>query len=34
LGGCKQGPNIRILPANVKQRRVTPADIAEILQGY
>jgi hypothetical protein len=34
LGGCKQGPNIRILPANVKQRRVKPADIAEILQHY
>lgn len=34
LGGCKHGPNIRIMPANVKQRQVAPGDIEGILQRY
>ncbi|MFK8182738.1 MAG: (2Fe-2S) ferredoxin domain-containing protein [Phormidesmis sp.] len=27
LGGCKNGPNIRLLPQNVKHRNVKPSDI-------
>ncbi len=34
LGGCKRGPNIRLLPDNVKYRHVQPADINEILQRH
>ncbi len=31
LGGCKHGPNIRIMPANVKYYHVQPADISGLL---
>ncbi|PZO60373.1 MAG: hypothetical protein DCF15_02080 [Phormidesmis priestleyi] len=31
LGGCKHGPNIRIMPANVKYYHVQPADIGGLL---
>lgn len=31
LGGCKRGPNIRIMPANVKYYHVQPADISDLL---
>ena len=31
LGGCKHGPNIRIMPANVKYYHVQPADIEGLL---
>ncbi|MGC1309872.1 MAG: (2Fe-2S) ferredoxin domain-containing protein [Phormidesmis sp.] len=34
LGGCKQGPNIRLLPANVKYRHVQTEDIDGILQRH
>lgn len=32
LGGCKNGPNIRLLPANVKHRSVKPSEIEELLK--
>ena len=32
LGGCKRGPNLRVLPANVKHYHVQPQDIERILQ--
>ena len=31
LGGCKNGPNIRLLPANVKYRGVRPSDISQLI---
>lgn len=31
LGGCKHGPNLRIMPANVKYYHVQPADISGLL---
>ena len=31
LGGCKNGPNIRLLPANVKHRSVKPSDIPTLV---
>ncbi len=34
LGGCKRGPNIRLLPDNVKYRHVQPEDVNEILQRH
>lgn len=34
LGGCKRGPNIRILPGNVKYRNVQPAELDQILQKH
>ena len=34
LGGCKRGPNIRMLPDNVKYRHVQPAEIDGILQTH
>jgi len=34
LGGCKRGPNIRILPDNVKYRSVQPVDLDQILQKH
>lgn len=34
LGGCKRGPNIRLLPDNVKYRHVQPAEIDSILQTH
>lgn len=34
LGGCKHGPNIRILPDNVKYRSVQPAALDQILQKH
>ncbi|MEO0707419.1 MAG: (2Fe-2S) ferredoxin domain-containing protein [Cyanobacteria bacterium J06649_5] len=34
LGGCKRGPNLRILPANVKYRSVKVGQISQILQKH
>ena len=34
LGGCKRGPNIRLLPDNVKYRHVQPAEVDGILQAH
>ena len=34
LGGCKNGPNIRLLPENVKYRHVQPAEIDALLQRH
>ncbi|MBE9078797.1 (2Fe-2S) ferredoxin domain-containing protein [Romeria aff. gracilis LEGE 07310] len=34
LGGCKHGPNIRILPKNVKYRNVEPSQVEEIIQRH
>ncbi len=34
LGGCKRGPNIRLLPDNVKYRHVQLEDVSEILQRH
>ena len=34
LGGCKNGPNIRLLPENVKYRHVQPAEIDTLLQRH
>ena len=34
LGGCKRGPNIRLLPDNVKYRHVQLAEIDGILQTH
>ena len=34
LGGCKRGPNIRLLPDNVKYRHVQTAEIEDILQTH
>ena len=34
LGGCKRGPNIRLLPDNVKYRHVQPAEVEGILQTH
>ena len=34
LGGCKRGPNIRLLPDNVKYRHVQPAEVDGILQTH
>ena len=34
LGGCKRGPNIRLLPDNVKYRHVQPTEIEGILQTH
>ena len=34
LGGCKRGPNIRLLPDNVKYRHVQLAEIDNILQTH
>lgn len=34
LGGCKRGPNIRLLPDNVKYRHVQLEDVNEILQRH
>ena len=34
LGGCKNGPNIRLLPENVKYRHVQPAEINTLLQRH
>lgn len=34
LGGCKRGPNIRLLPDNVKYRHVQLAEIDGILQAH
>ena len=34
LGGCKRGPNIRLLPDNVKYRHVQLAEIDDILQTH
>lgn len=31
LGGCKNGPNIRLLPANIKHRSVKPSDIEQFV---
>ena len=31
LGGCKNGPNIRLLPANIKHRSVKPSDIKSLV---
>lgn len=31
LGGCKNGPNIRLLPNNVKHRSVKPSDIKALV---
>ncbi|MEM6452381.1 MAG: (2Fe-2S) ferredoxin domain-containing protein [Cyanobacteria bacterium P01_D01_bin.105] len=31
LGGCKNGPNIRLLPKNVKYRNVKPSDIGTLI---
>lgn len=32
LGGCKNGPNIRLLPKNVKHRNVKPSDVQTLLR--
>ena len=34
LGGCKRGPNIRLLPDNVKYRHVQTDEIGRILQTH
>lgn len=34
LGGCKRGPNIRLLPENVKYRNVQPAEVDALLQRH
>lgn len=34
LGGCKRGPNIRLLPDNVKYRHVQLAEVDNILQTH
>lgn len=34
LGGCKRGPNIRFLPANVKHYHVRPKDIEKLLRQH
>lgn len=34
LGGCKRGPNIRLLPDNIKYRHVQLEDVGEILQRH
>lgn len=34
LGGCKHGPNIRILPKNVKYRSVEPDQVQDIVRRY
>lgn len=34
LGGCKRGPNIRLLPDNVKYQHVQLAEIDDILQTH
>ncbi len=34
LGGCKRGPNIRLLPDNVKYRHVQLAEVDDILQTH
>ncbi|PZO22870.1 MAG: hypothetical protein DCF25_01845 [Leptolyngbya foveolarum] len=34
LGGCNRGPNIRLLPDNVKYRHVQLAEIDDILQTH
>ena len=34
LGGCKRGPNIRLLPDNIKYRHVQPEEVGRILQTH
>ncbi len=34
LGGCKRGPNIRLLPENVKYHNVQPAEVDALLQRH
>lgn len=34
LGGCKNGPNIRLLPENVKYHHVQPAEIDTLLKRH
>lgn len=34
LGGCKRGPNIRVLPDNVKYRSVQPKELDQILEKH
>lgn len=34
LGGCKKGPNIRLLPENIKRYHVQPAEVDALLQRH
>ncbi|MEL6158869.1 MAG: (2Fe-2S) ferredoxin domain-containing protein [Cyanobacteria bacterium J06554_11] len=34
LGGCKKGPNLRVLPANIKYYHVQPDDVEALLSSH